>query len=48
MLGRPLTESAMRKGLEAELRKLARLAASVRERNELVDRANRVRRRTLL
>ncbi len=48
VLGRPLTESAMRKGLEAELRKLARLAASVRERNDLVDQANRVRRRTLL
>jgi serine/threonine-protein kinase PknG len=48
VLGRPLTESAMRAGLEAELRKLARLAGSVRERNELVDRANRVRRRTLL
>jgi serine/threonine-protein kinase PknG len=48
VFGRPLTEPSMRKGLESELRQLARLAATVRERNELVDRANKVRRRTLL
>ena len=48
VLGRPLTETEMRRGLESELRKLARLAATARERNDLVDRANRARRRTLL
>jgi serine/threonine-protein kinase PknG len=48
MLGRPLEESALREGLEATYRQLARQATTSRERVELVDQANRVRARTLL
>jgi serine/threonine-protein kinase PknG len=48
VLGRPLAETPMREGLEATYRELARLAATPRERIELVDRANQVRPRTLL
>jgi serine/threonine-protein kinase PknG len=48
VLGRPMAEPALREGLEATYRQLARHAATPRERVELVDRANRVRPRTLL
>jgi serine/threonine-protein kinase PknG len=48
VLGRPMVEGALREGLESTYRQLARHAATTRERNELVDRANRVRPRTLL
>jgi serine/threonine-protein kinase PknG len=48
VLGRPMVESALREGLESTYRQLARHAATTRERNELVDKANRVRPRTLL
>jgi serine/threonine-protein kinase PknG len=47
LLGRPLTERNVRFGLEASLRSLARHAATTSERIMLVDRANRVRPRTL-
>jgi serine/threonine-protein kinase PknG len=48
VLGRPLEEGPLRQGLESTYRQLARLATTTRERNELVDQANRVRPRTLL
>jgi serine/threonine-protein kinase PknG len=48
VLGHPFTEKALRTGLESTFRQRARLAASARERIELVDQANRVRPRTLL
>jgi serine/threonine-protein kinase PknG len=48
ILGRPMDEGALRDGLEATYRQLARHAATPRERVELVDRANRVRARSLL
>jgi serine/threonine-protein kinase PknG len=48
ILGRPLTESALRAGLESAYRDIARTATTPRERNDMVDRANRVRPRTLL
>ena len=48
VLGRPLDEGALRDGLESTYRQLARHAATTRERIELVDRANRVRARSLL
>jgi serine/threonine-protein kinase PknG len=48
ILGRPLTEGALRGGLESAYRDIARTATTPRERNDLVDRANRVRPRTLL
>ena len=48
VLGRPMVERALREGLESTYRQLARHAGSTRERNELVDKANRVRPRTLL
>jgi serine/threonine-protein kinase PknG len=48
LLGRPLVESSLRSGLESTYRQLARHALTPRERVDLVDRANRVRPRTLL
>ena len=48
ILGRPLTENALRAGLESAYRDIARTATTPRERNDMVDRANRVRPRTLL
>ena len=48
VLGRPLTESGMRAGLETSYRALARHTATRAERIALVDRANQVRPRTLL
>ncbi|HEY8544128.1 MAG TPA: tetratricopeptide repeat protein, partial [Acidimicrobiales bacterium] len=48
VLGRPLAETPLRKGLEASYRQMARLAATAAERNELIDRANKARPRTLL
>jgi serine/threonine-protein kinase PknG len=48
ILGRPLTEGALRAGLESSYRDIARTATTPRERNDMVDRANRVRPRTLL
>jgi serine/threonine-protein kinase PknG len=48
LLGRPLEEGALREGLEATYRQLARQAVTNRERVELIDQANRVRSRTLL
>jgi serine/threonine-protein kinase PknG len=48
VLGRPVEEGALRDGLESTYRQLARHAATPRERIELVDRANRVRARSLL
>jgi serine/threonine-protein kinase PknG len=47
VLGRPLTERDVRLGLEAALRSLARHTTTAGERIALVDRANRVRPRTL-
>ena len=47
VLGYPLTEDALRTGLEATYRQLARQATSSRERIELVDSANRLRPRTI-
>jgi serine/threonine-protein kinase PknG len=47
VLGRPLTERDVRLGLEAALRSLARHTTPAGERIALVDRANRVRPRTL-
>jgi serine/threonine-protein kinase PknG len=48
VLGRPMEEGALRDGLESTYRQLARHAATPRERVDLVDRANRVRARSLL
>ena len=48
VLGRPLVENALREGLESTYRQLARHAATTWERNDLIDRANRSRPRTLL
>jgi serine/threonine-protein kinase PknG len=48
VLGRPLAETPLRRGLEASFRQMARHAPTVAERNELIDRANRARPRTLL
>jgi serine/threonine-protein kinase PknG len=48
ILGRPLTDHDLRRGLESTYRDIARTATTTRERNDLVDRANRVRPRTLL
>jgi serine/threonine-protein kinase PknG len=48
ILGRPFVETALRAGLESTYRDIARTATTARERNELVDRANLVRPRTLL
>jgi serine/threonine-protein kinase PknG len=48
ILGRPLTESTLRAGLESAYRDVARTATTPRERNDMVDLANRVRPRTLL
>ena len=48
VLGCPLTEDGVRRGLEDVYRTLAQHAAAGRERIELVDRANRVRPRTLV
>jgi serine/threonine-protein kinase PknG len=48
VLGRPLSETPLRRGLEASYRQLARHASTAGERAELVDRANRARPRTLL
>ncbi len=48
VLGHPLIESALRAGLESAYRDIARTATTPRERNDMVDRANRVRPRTLL
>jgi serine/threonine-protein kinase PknG len=48
VLDRPFEEPALREGLEAAYRELARHAATTRERIELVDNANRVRPRTLI
>jgi serine/threonine-protein kinase PknG len=47
VLGRPLTEDDVRLGLEETFRTLARLAPTGAERITFVDRANRVRPRTL-
>lgn len=47
ILGRPWTEPALREGLEAAYRSLARHASTPQERNRLVDLANRSRPRTL-
>jgi serine/threonine-protein kinase PknG len=41
-------EDELREGLESTFRQLARLATTTGERHDLVDRANRARRRTLL
>jgi len=46
--GRPLRERDLRLGLEQAYRDLARFADSSASRVELVDRANRVRPRSLL
>jgi serine/threonine-protein kinase PknG len=46
LLGQPLSESAVRSGLEAAFRQLARLENDRSRRIELVDRANEVRPRT--
>lgn len=46
--GRPFTERGLRSGLEAALRRRARLSSDPGERIALVDRANRERPRTLL
>jgi len=48
ILGRPLTETALREGLEQTYRQRARHAATTAERHDLIDRANRARPRTLL
>jgi serine/threonine-protein kinase PknG len=48
ILGHPLTENGLRSGLESTYRQLARTASTTRERNDLVDLANRSRPRTLL
>ena len=48
VLGKPMEEGALRDGLESTYRQLARHAATPRERVDLVDRANRVRARSLL
>ena len=48
VLGRPLTETGMRFGLESSYRALARFSESSDERIRLVDHANRVRPRTLV
>ena len=48
VLGRPLTETSLREGLEATYRDRARLATTTPDRIALIDRANRVRPRTLL
>jgi serine/threonine-protein kinase PknG len=48
VLGRPMQEGPLRDGLESTYRQLARHAATPRERVDLVDRANRVRARSLL
>jgi len=47
LLGHELTEPGLRLGLETTYRALARRAGTTEERIELVDRANRVRPRTL-
>ncbi|MET7637845.1 tetratricopeptide repeat protein [Streptomyces sp. NPDC005438] len=46
LLGHPLTEEGLRRGLETSYRRLARLAQSGSERIQLVERANRFRPRT--
>ncbi len=46
LLGHPLSERALRSGLEGSYRTLARQAASSHDRVRLVDQANRVRPRT--
>jgi serine/threonine-protein kinase PknG len=43
LLGRPLTETSLRRGLEESLRALARLERDRQEQIALVDRANQVR-----
>jgi serine/threonine-protein kinase PknG len=48
VLGRPVEDGALRDGLEATYRQLARHAGTPRERIALVDQANRVRARSLL
>jgi serine/threonine-protein kinase PknG len=48
VLGRPLAEAPLREGLEATYRELAHHAESTRARVELIDKANKVRARTLL
>jgi serine/threonine-protein kinase PknG len=48
VLGGPLQEPALRRGLEISLRSMARMATSVEERVRLVDHANQVRPRTLV
>ena len=48
VLGRPLSEAALREGLESTYRDRARLARTTPDRIALIDRANRVRPRTLL
>jgi serine/threonine-protein kinase PknG len=48
VMGEPMTDEGIRLGLETTYRRLARLAGTTSERIALVDRANRVRPRTLL
>ena len=48
LLGRPCDESSLRLALEQSYRRRARSAATLDERVELVDRANRIRPRTVL
>ncbi len=48
MLGRELSESSLRQGLEETYRTLARIATDPTERIEFVDKANRVRPRSLV
>jgi serine/threonine-protein kinase PknG len=48
LLAHPLNETGMRRGLESSYRALARYSESPDERIQLVDRANRVRPRTLV
>ncbi|MEX5632338.1 tetratricopeptide repeat protein [Parafrankia sp. FMc2] len=48
VLGRPLVDHDLRLGLEEAYREIARLTRNRRERIRLVDKANRVRPRTLL
>ena len=48
VFGEPMTALGIRRSLEATYRELARVAATAEERFELVDKANRVRPRTLV
>ena len=48
LLGRPLNETSLRRGLEEALRSLARLEPDRQKQIALVDRANQVRPVTLI